>query len=130
MDRDVVEANAAAARFFLISAARPSASPELQQQSLNIIRAQSHPFRTCARGPAVFRIVPHTESDVILLREELPVAVPTSWWREPSYPEVYVDGKYGFLLPEDQIIPSGEETLPAAKVLAHAVLEAGVPDRK
>ena len=39
-------------------------------------------------------------------------------------------GKYGFLLPEDQIIPSGEETLPAVKVLAHAVLEAGVPDRK
>ncbi|GMI12577.1 hypothetical protein TrVE_jg1346 [Triparma verrucosa] len=39
-------------------------------------------------------------------------------------------GKYGFLLPEDQIIPSGEETLAGVKVLAHAVLEAGLPDRK
>lgn len=39
-------------------------------------------------------------------------------------------GAYGFLLPEDQIVPSGEEILPAVKVLAHAVLDAGVPDRK
>ena len=30
-------------------------------------------------------------------------------------------GKNGFLLPEDEIVPSGEETLAAVKVLAHAV---------
>ena len=42
----------------------------------------------------MLRIVPHTESEVTLLREELPVAVPTSWWREPSYPEIYVDAHF------------------------------------
>jgi murein tripeptide amidase MpaA len=34
-------------------------------------------------------------------------------------------GKYGFLLPEDQIIATGEETLAAVKVMAHAIAEGG-----
>jgi murein tripeptide amidase MpaA len=32
-------------------------------------------------------------------------------------------GQHGFLLPENQIIPTGEETLAAVKVMAHAIAE-------
>jgi hypothetical protein len=36
-------------------------------------------------------------------------------------PELRDTGFYGFMLPEDQIVPSGEESLAAVKVIAGAV---------
>ena len=38
-------------------------------------------------------------------------------------PELRDTGRYGFLLPEDQIMPVAEEMYPGYMLMAHAVME-------
>ena len=45
------------------------------------------------------------------------VYVTHKWWRHPFA------GQYGFMLPEDQIVPSAEEILPAVKVMTEEILK-------